>query len=283
MCHPFTFSFKLLLGAVLVASQSGCGVQNVFFHPDALVYSTPASLGLRYEAVKFASRDGTQLSGWFLPATVGAKSAKGTVIHYHGNAQNMTAHWRFVAWLPEQGYNVLVFDYRGYGASQGKPEVKGVFEDANSALDYARNRADVDPDRLLILGQSLGGTNAIAVVGSGNRLGVKAMVIDSTFYSYSAIAHDKMTGAGLLMDDTYSAARYIGRISPIPLLLLHGTADAVIPYQHSERLFNQAQEPKQRIIVPDGQHIDALTDRFGTVYQSKVLAFFEAALVQASR
>ncbi|MDD4965212.1 MAG: alpha/beta hydrolase [Gallionella sp.] len=268
--------FALLLLSLLL---TGC-VSSPFYYPDSVLYSTPTSVGLKFENVEFTSSDGTRLTGWFIPATgyQDPKHAKGTVIHFHGNAQNISAQWQFVSWLPQRGFNVFVFDYRGYGKSQGTPDPKGVFEDSNAALNYVRSRKDVAPERLLILGQSLGGTNAIAVVGSGNRSGVKAMVIEATFYSYASIANDKIYGAGALVDDTYSAGRYIANIAPIPLLLLHGTFDPVVPYAHSVRLFDKAREPKSMITVEGGGHIEALTSRFGAQYQEALLDFFDTSL-----
>lgn len=264
--------------AFLLLFLAGC-VSSPFYYPDRVLYSTPASVGLKFENAVFASSDGTRLTGWFIRAAgyQNPKDAKGTVIHFHGNAQNMSAHWQFVGWLPQRGFNVFVFDYRGYGASQGSPEPKGVFEDSNSALNYVRSRKDVDPERLIVLGQSLGGTNAIAVVGSGNRAGVKAIAIEATFYSYSSIANDKIAGAGALVDDTYSAERYVGNLAPIPLMLLHGTSDPVIPYAHSVRLFDKAREPKAMITVEGGGHTEALTSRFGVKYQDTLLEFFGAS------
>ena len=258
---------------------AGC-VSSPFYYPDRVLYSTPASVGLKFENAVFTSNDGTQLTGWFIPATgyQNPKNAKGTVIHFHGNAQNMSAHWQFVSWLPQRGFNVFVFDYRGYGASQGIPEPKGVFEDSNAALNYVRLREDVDPERLVVLGQSLGGTNAIAVVGSGNRLGVKAIAIEATFFSYSSIANDKISGTGMLVDDTYSAERYVGNLAPIPLLLLHGTSDPVIPYAHSLRLFDKASEPKTLITIEGAGHTEALTAQFGVKYQEALLGFFDTSL-----
>jgi uncharacterized protein len=272
-------SFGHYLVLLVPTMLAGC-VESAFYHPDRILYGTPAGLGLEFEKVVFTSDDGTRLSGWFIPATgyKNPRNAKGTVIHFHGNAQNMSAHWQFVAWLPQRGFNVFVFDYRGYGASDGRPEPKGVFEDANSALNYVRSRKDVDPERLLVFGQSLGGTNAIAVVGKGNRAGVKAMAIEATFYSYSSIASDKFSGAGSLVGDTYSAENYIGSLAPIPLLLIHGTADAVIPYAHAVRLLDKAKEPKKLITVEGGGHIEALTPRFGARYQDALLDFFDASL-----
>ena len=264
---------------LLPLALAGC-IEGFFYQPDSVLHDTPQRLGLEYEQVVFPSKDGTRLTGWFIPARGFAdpRNAKGTVIHFHGNAQNLSAHWQFVEWLPQRGFNLFVFDYRGYGASQGRPEAKGVFEDSMSALDYVRARKDVDPGRLLVFGQSLGGANAIAVVGSGNRAGVKAIVVEATFYSYSSIAGEKLSGAGALMDDTYSPERYIAGLAPTPFLLLHGTADAVIPYYHGEKLFARAGEPKRMVKIEGGGHTEALAPRFGNAYRELLIEFFDAAL-----
>ncbi|BEP58272.1 alpha/beta hydrolase [Variovorax sp. V118] len=267
------------LAALPLFLLGGC-VQSMFYYPDRVRYETPDALGLRYENVRFTSADGTRLSGWFIPAAGRAdpKAAKGTVVHFHGNAQNMSSHWRFVAWLPAQDYNVFVFDYRGYGESDGEPEPRGVFEDSNAALDHVRARADVDASRLFVFGQSLGGTNAIAAVGSGNRAGVKAVAIESTFYSYRSIANDKLPGAGLLVRDDYAASKFVAALAPIPLLLIHGTADAVIPHHHSQRLLADAKEPKQLIEVPGAGHLEPMAaPRFAATYRQALTTFFDSA------
>ena len=263
-------------GAVLALALclSAC-VQGLFYRPDRVVYDTPKRAGLPFEEVRFHSRDGTRLAGWFIPAS---GKAKGTVVHFHGNAQNLSAHWRFVEWLPQRGFNLFVFDYRGYGASEGTPDPRGVFEDSSSALDYVRSRPDVDPDRLLLIGQSLGGANAIAVVGSGNRKGVRALIVEASFYSYSSIASDKVAGAGALMDDSYSPARYIDKLAHVPLLLIHGTADPVVPYAHATRLYAKAGEPKRLIAIQEGGHIEAFAPRHGRKYMDVVTQFLDAAL-----
>ncbi|SFM75706.1 alpha/beta hydrolase [Variovorax sp. OV329] len=279
----FTRLSRSALLALPIFLLGGC-VESMFFHPDRVRYATPAALGLRFEPLSFRSTDGTLLSAWFIPAVGRADSrqARGTVIHFHGNAQNMSAHRRFVAWLPRKDFNVFVFDYRGYGESAGKPEARGLFEDSVSAIRHVRSRPDVDPARLLVFGQSLGGTNAIAAVGSGQREGVRAVAIESTFYSYSSIADDTLRGAGLLVGDTYAASRYVAGIAPIPLLFIHGTRDAVIPLSHSQRLLADAHEPKRLVEVPGAGHMEPMgTERFGDTYQRVLVDFFEAALKQA--
>ena len=269
-----------MIAMLPLATWLGGCVQNLFYHPDRVVYETPAAAGMKFEEVRFASADGTRLAGWMIPALdlSAARDAKGTVIHFHGNAQNMSAHWRFAGWLAQRGFNVFVFDYRGYGASEGSPEPKGVFEDSVAAIRHVRARPDVDPARLFLFGQSLGGTNAIAAAGSGELAGVRAIAIESTFYSYSAIASDKISGAGLLMNDDYSAERFIARLAPVPLWLIHGTRDQVIGHHHSERLLSKAQPPKSLTLIPGGAHIEAMTPRFGNLYRDQLVRFFESTL-----
>jgi len=266
----------------VVINISGCA-NSAFYYPTRTIYETPDKHGIEYETVSFASRDGTRLSGWFLPArntsgATDARGARGTVIHFHGNAQNMTSHWRYVGWLPARGFNVLVFDYRGYGASGGTPTQRGLFEDSQAALDYARSRPDVDATRLLVFGQSLGGNNAIAAVGAGNRAGVRAVAEESTFFSYSFIANEKISSGGLLVGNEYSAGKYVAALSPIPLLMIHGTADQVVSYKNAERLFEAAREPKQLITIEGGGHTDALSEIRGNTYRDALVRFFEEAL-----
>ncbi|MGL4666653.1 MAG: alpha/beta hydrolase [Saezia sp.] len=261
--------------------------QSAFFFPDDKNHGeTPANQNLSFEEVAFASQDGTKLHGWFVPAQYGIKDSLGTVIVMHGNAANITDHWHFSKWLPQVGYNVFIFDYRGYGQSDKvTPTFKGVYEDSVSALDYVRTRPDVDPKKLLILGQSLGGTNAIATIGSSRtagqpKNGICGMVIDSTFYSPSEIANDKFPYAGLLMNNDYSAERYVQSLAPIPLLFIHGSADVLIPMKHSERLFALANEPKELVIAEGIEHAMALSDYASLTnhYQNKVRAFFANAI-----
>jgi hypothetical protein len=260
-------------------------VNQMFYYPDRTVYATPADQGLRFEEVIFPSRDGTELSGWFIPA-VG--KAQGTILHLHGNAENMTSHFGFVDWLPAAGFNLFVFDYRGYGKSAGRPHRVGVYEDSCAALAYLRSRSDIDPTRLLILGQSLGGALALVVAGDGERQGVRAVVAESSFYSYRSIVRDsigripllsffKTPLAHVLIDDDLSPADYVGRIAPIPLLLIHGTEDEIIPFRHAELLWERAGEPKALWRIEGGHHTPAFAAP-DSPYRLQLEEFFAAAL-----
>lgn len=263
--------------------------QKLFYIPSHTKNESPQEQHLIFEDISFTSQDGTLLTGWFIPAQkienghAVRLSAKGTVIHFHGNAGNIASHLSFVDWLPKRGFNVFMFDYRGYGDSKGKPTPRGLFEDSNSALNYIRARNDVDPNKIIVFGQSLGGTNAIAAVGAGNKQGIAAVAIEATFYSYSSIANDKFYGAGLLMNNDYSANKVISQISPIPFLLIHSTTDNVVPYHHGQQLFEQAKMPKQLITIEGGHHIQSLVSQDRQKYQDLMIDFFENALQKSQQ
>jgi uncharacterized protein len=275
--------FCIILSLAMLSS--GC-VGQMFYYPDHKVYKTVAAFGLKFEEATFYSKDGTKLSGWFVPAK---GVAKGTVIHFHGNAQNMTAHFDFVSWLPAEGFNIFVFDYRGYGKSAGRQNRKGVYEDSLAAIDYVRSRKDVQKDKLLIFGQSLGGAQAITAVGSGNKQGVRAVVVESTFFSYRSIVRDKIGAmpllsllktplSYLLIGDDLSPADYVEKLAPVPLLLVYGTADDIIPYHHGPQLLESAKQPKTFWRIEGGEHIEAFVDA-SSPYRRRLVDFFEQALV----
>ncbi|KKO34267.1 hypothetical protein XA41_09405, partial [Escherichia coli] len=128
---------------------------NFFYYPDDKIYGPdPWSA----ESVEFTAKDGTRLQGWFIPSSTGpADNAIATIIHAHGNAGNMSAHWPLVSWLPERNFNVFMFDYRGFGKSKGTPSQAGLLDDTQSAINVVRHRSDVNPQRLVLFGQSIGG------------------------------------------------------------------------------------------------------------------------------
>ncbi|EFL4478799.1 alpha/beta hydrolase [Escherichia fergusonii] len=240
---------------------------NFFYYPDDKIYGPdPWSA----ESVEFTAKDGTRLHGWFIPSA--------TVIHAHGNAGNMSAHWPLVSWLPERNFNVFMFDYRGFGKSKGRPSQAGLLDDTQSAINVVRHRSDVNPQRLVLFGQSIGGANMVSALGNGDREGIRAVILDSTFASYSSIANQMIPGSGFFMDDSYNAERFIAEVSPIPVLIIHGKADRVIPWEQGERLYDLTREPKQKINLPDGEHIDAFSERHGGVYRDQMVNFILNAL-----
>jgi len=245
---------------------SGC--TQTFFQPQRVLIATPESAGLRYETVPLRAADDVELFAWFLPAR---GEPRATVLFLHGNAENLSTHFANVAWMPAEGFNVLALDYRGYGASQGTPSLAGVQLDIDAAMRTLLARPEVEPKRVVLFGQSLGGALAIYYGAHGRyRASLSAVVADSAFSDYRSITREKLAGffltwpfqwlPWLTVDDDYSPIAAVGAISPIPLLLLHGDRDTVVPFHHSQKLFERAGAPKDLWIVPGAGHIQALQD-----------------------
>ena len=244
------------------------GCTPVFFQPSGNIYDTPGQYGIEYERVEFKAADGTALFAWFLPAR---GEPKGTVLYLHGNAQNISAHFPNVAWMPAAGFSVLAIDYRGYGGSEGKPSLPGVQLDIDAAMRVLLARRDVNPDRIIVFGQSLGGALAIHYVAhSAYRSHIKAVVVDSPFSDYRQVAQEKL--ADLLItwplqwlptftvNNDYAPIASVAALSPIPLLLIHGDRDGIVGFHHSQALFDAAQEPKALWSLSDVGHIGALRE-----------------------
>jgi hypothetical protein len=238
-------------------------VERQFFHPDAAVYTTPAQFGLVPQEVMIPGPDGARLHGWWLPA---AGVARGTVLHLHGNAANISAHLPLVAWLPAAGFNLLTFDYRGFGRSSGEPSLHGLVDDGEAALQWLRGQPGVDPQRLIVLGQSLGGATAARLVARDD-VGVRLLILDCAFSSYRGIALDAVRGTWLapfapaavlaLPDADADPVTALRRLR-VPLLVMHCGADVVVPISHGRALFAAAPEPKQWLEVEHLQHVDGL-------------------------
>lgn len=253
------------LGPILAMTLlSGCG--HLFLMPDEERVLNPGTLGVGFEEVRIDDGRGPVLQGWYLPAQ--SERVAGSVLFLHGNAQNISNHLLSVYWLPERGFNVLLVDYRGYGASGGTATLSGSAADAQRALAYlAEREAQAIP--LAVLGQSLGGGLApCAVARSPHRSRIEAVILDSAFAGFRRIAREKLDAfwftwplqvpLSWTVPDEYSAVRYIADLSPIPVLVIHGKADRIVPVDHARSLFAAAEEPRSLWLVPEAGHIQAL-------------------------
>jgi fermentation-respiration switch protein FrsA (DUF1100 family) len=251
---------------LLLCSATLAGCTNVFFQPMRGQVATPERIGLAYQDVYFEAADGTRLHGWFLPAQ-GATT--GTVFFLHGNAENISTHIGSVYWLPKQGFNVFLPDYRGYGLSQGTPTMAGVMSDIEAAFVTLLTQPNVDPQRIVVFGQSLGGSLAISYVArSSHRADIRALVVESPFSDFQGIAQEKLASSWLTwpfqwlptlaIDNDYSPLLAVDQIAPIPLLLITDERDTIVPPHHGLDLYERAREPKELWIVPDAGHIEAL-------------------------
>lgn len=262
----------VLLLAMMFTAPLCSGCTKLFFFPHSYLMDTPERHGIEYRIENFQAADGTSLNAWFLPSkNKDGGKAKATVLFLHGNAENISTHFRNVAWMPEEGFNVLVLDYRGYGASEGTPSLAGMQLDIDAAMRSLLAHKDVDPNRIVVIGQSLGGALAIHYIAhSAYRANIRAVVIDSAFSDYRRIAREKFAGALLTwpfqwlpwitVDNDYSPLDSVAALSPLPLLLIHGDQDVVIPHHHSQRLFERAGEPKELWITPGAGHTQSLSN-----------------------
>jgi len=247
----------LLAAVVLILRLTGC-MEGLFYHPTA--GPTPPPPGA--EGVWFESDDGTRLFGWWIPAIDPGTEPAPTVLHVHGNAGNIESHAWFTEHLPDAGFNVFVFDYRGYGQSEGSPRRRGpLVADTHAALDAVLAREDVDADRVGVYGQSLGGSIAVNVLAERPEL--RAAVLESPFASWRGVAASALGGdppgpiarflAWLFIPDSHSPAEAIRTVDR-PILILHGEADTIVPPSHGRRLAEAAGENAEFVTFEGGGH-----------------------------
>ena len=230
------------------------------------------------EDVFFPGPDGTTLHGWFFPAVTKDPGPHPAVLHCHGNAGNIDGHAEYSMFLATKGYGVFVFDYRGYGASEPGPHHRhALMTDTRAALDAMAKRSDVDPERIGVLGVSIGCVFAAHLAATDSR--VKACVLAAPFASWPSIAgtHAPVLGPVLVrggLDPVDSVRGMQGK----PLLVVHGDADEIIPVSHGERVVTAATSAGVRATFlprPGVHHNDVLIG--DTVSQSAVEEFLRAA------
>ena len=263
--------------AQTIQGALGKGGGNQFFYfPTHDEPATPATWGFKFENVGFKSADGTPLHGWLIPKR--GATERGTVVFSHGNAGSIGHHLGFVMWLVEAGYNVLMYDYRGFGKSGGSVDRRGMIDDVKAAFAYASQRRDLDVSRLVSFGHSLGGAKSVTALGEAPVKGLRAVVIDGAFASYRSMA--RIVGGRLgesLVTDELAPKDFVGKLSPVPLLVVHGSRDEVVPVSQGLQLFESAREPKTLFEVKAGRHGDSLSRDQGA-FRKRMLAWLDGTL-----
>ena len=265
MSHGCRFLLRALLFALALLSVAGCN--GLFFYPEKELRSNPVADKFAPQDVYFSTSDGLTLHGWFLAS----REPQGTVVVFHGNAENLTTHVNSVLWLVKEGFNVFIIDYRGYGRSEGAPTVEGIMLDGRAALDTVYSLNGVDPGRVAVLGQSIGGAVAIHTVATFPRKTViGAVIVDGTFTGFRSIAREKIGSLFLtwplqyplswLFTDDFNPLEWISRVSPVPLLILQGREDPIIPERHGHLLYEGALQPKTLWLTPSPGHIQSFAD-----------------------
>ncbi len=249
---------------------------SFFYAPDRELRWTPEQFGFERKDLVLESPDGTKLSGWWIRSKTGVP-ARAVILQFHGNAENMTTHFSSLVWMVNEGFDLVTFDYRGYGSSEGSPYPAGVNMDAVTALNYVHEECRKSGRLMIVYGQSLGGAIALrAVSDMQSRKQVAMVVAESTFSSYKEITRQKVGSrcifpfpaiAGGLMSDEFSAVNSIPAISPIPLIVIHGDQDPVVEFEHGRRIFELARDPKIFLEIRNGGHLNWM--KFGRSENAK--------------
>jgi fermentation-respiration switch protein FrsA (DUF1100 family) len=232
--------------------------RHFIFFPDRALEATPAAAGLPFEDVTFTASDGVKLEGWFIPAPnphapSGARPF--TLVMFHGNAGNISHRIDWAKLFRDRlDSNVFLFDYRGYGKSEGSPTEKGTYLDGEAAVEMVAARPDVDASRIIYTGHSLGAAVATEVA---LRLVPAGLVLESPFTSVADMAKQVIPflPVGRFLSTRYETEKKIARLA-CPLLVIHGDRDEAIPFEHAIRVYREAPEPKSFFRVMEGGHND---------------------------
>ncbi len=267
--RPSPFSTRsissLLLSAVTALLFTGC--TSLLFHPRADMPLSPALFEMEYDELRIPSGENT-LYGWHIKSTL---PRKGSVLFFHGNGGNISLQFFSVFWLPWYGYDVITLDYSGYGRSGGEPDLETIHRDAKAMMEWAVSHTPED-EPLYLFAQSLGGAVAVSALARfPDKQRFAKLIIDSTFSGYESIAEDAMKGswftwpfaslASFFDYVAYDPLNNIAAISPIPVLIIHGTADTVVAPSHATRLFEMAREPKSLWLIEGKGHIGSFYDK----------------------
>ena len=237
------------------------------FFPTGDLVGTPSDVGLEYQDVYFTS-EGHRLHGWFIPGRHDI-----TWLWMHGNAGNISHRLDNISLIHDRlGVNMLIFDYRGYGQSEGRPSEQGTYRDAEAALAYLRDLPGVNQERIVLFGRSLGAAVAVELA---IRETVAGLILESAFTSVPAMAKAAypFLPVGPLLRTRYDSLARIGRVSP-PLLVLHSPEDEIVPYKQGRELYEAAPEPKAFHTIAGGGHNETYL-RGGEAYWLALDRFME--------
>jgi len=238
------FAFYVVMGISLMVMQP-----KLIYKPTREVSYTPDQIGLDYEPVKLTTSDGVELEGWFVPA----KNAEFTVLFCHGNGGNIAHRLDSISIFNELGLSCFIFDYRGYGNSQGRTTEKGTYLDAQAAYQWLTGNKNTRPDKIIVMGRSLGGTIAAYIA---SKFPVKGLVIESCFTSYVDMGRKyyPYLPISLFAFYRYNTLEYLKQVS-VPVMIVHSTEDDIVPFEFGEQLYNSANKPVKFVKV-NGTHND---------------------------
>jgi fermentation-respiration switch protein FrsA (DUF1100 family) len=232
----------------------------LLYFPARERFATPRDAGLDFEELAIETADGERLDAWWVATQL--PHPAGHILFFHGNAGNIGDRVQLASLLVGAGFDVMLFDYRGYGRSTGKPNEYGTYLDGHAARRTMVAREDCDPARVIYLGESLGAAVAAELALSSPPW---SLILQSAFTSLRDVARHHYPLPRVLIPDAYPTFRRILSIDS-PVLVLHGDRDAIVPLSHGCTLFEAARQPKQLHVFPGLGHNDLLAEpRYGQV------------------
>lgn len=246
--------------------------RHFIFFPERDIYQNPRDIGLNFEEVFFETLDGVNLHGWFVPA-----ESDTTLIWFHGNAGNISHRLENLLLLHRSlNINIFIFDYRGYGRSEGSPSEEGMYLDAQAALNHISSRQmEIPTRRLVFFGRSLGSAIAVELATSHQ---VHAIILESPFTSIQDMARQAYPylPSRLLVlpfQSRFDSLSKIGRVNS-PVMVIHGDIDNIVPYKVGRRLYSAANVPKRFYTVFGGGHSNTY-DIGGGAYLEALKSFID--------
>lgn len=222
---------------------------RLLYFPDKSISANPDDYALKYEEVYFKTDDDIRLHGWYIPVD----AAQYTLLFCHGNAGNISYRLESIKQFHELGFNVFIFDYRGFGRSEGKISEPGTYLDAQAAWNYLVDEKKIYSNNIIIFGRSLGAAIACQLATQQNPA---ALIMESAFRSIPDLAAQIYPFLPLrwLTRFEYNNRENVKKIN-CPLLIIHSKQDEIIPYSHAEKLYEAANHPKQFLEIR-GSHND---------------------------
>lgn len=260
----------------MILISSGC--THLIYAPSRVKYVDDRKLTNPPEEVRFTSKDGVKLAGWYFGNA--QRPARGIFVFFHGNGQNLSSHFVLLYWIIEHGYDFFIFDYPGYGVSEGEPSPKGTVDAGLAAMRWVREKHPRTP--MMVYGQSLGGAVALrTLLELKDEIPICLLVLDSTFQSYQSAARDLLASSALtwlmqplayaLISDSWSPEGRVGELK-MPAVVMHSEGDRIVRYRRGRELYDALGGPKELWTVKSPGHTEGLVGDDRVYWRGRLLS-----------
>lgn len=247
--------YLILLGVIFLFQN------KLLFMPSSVIFQTPQSVGLTSEELWIITEDGVRIHGWYFPN----ENAELVVILSHGNAGNISGRIGIAETLLNSGAAVVMYDYRGYGLSEGRPSESGFYKDIEAVVQYLKTDKEYDETDMVMYGRSLGG--AVAAYAA-TKFDVRGLVLDSAFQNLRAMIRDVYPFVPtFLARYHFPTDEYLMHLEELPIMIMHSPNDDIVSYKQGIALYEMINQPKMFIELNGGHNDNFLTSR-DIIYQS---------------